>query len=628
PLFNVMVVNETRSAVESAWEANGVQVTDLGASGAVSRMDLVLGFEENAGAITVHVEYNAVLFSNAWAERWCGHLDSVLRQVTARPGLRLREVDVLSAPERKQLLEAFNDTRRDYPSHVTLRELFEQQAENRPDAIALVDGEHSVTYRALNGNANRLAHYLKDRFDLRPNDLVAVVADRSERMVTALLAVLKAGAAYLPLDPNAPPDRMGYVLEDARPKAVLIDSDETGRKFGLAAHQPVLLPVAGAHPGDRQNPAPNAYPRDIAYVMYTSGSTGRPKGVMVETAGVVNRLYWQWHAYDFGTTDVILQKTPFTFDVSVAELFLPLCFGARLVLCPKEIVYDPARLAEYIHCHGITNVHFVPSALSAFQEGLTPAQYQRTRSLRRIFTSGEALPAATVKRHYQHSDTPLYNLYGPTEATVEVSFFHPSPGADRVPIGQPIPNTQLYVLDKHLQLVPVGVEGEICIGGVGVARGYLNQPELTREKFADNPFVPHAVLYRSGDIGRWCPDGKIEFVSRNDNQVKIRGYRVELGEIADALTRHPAVGQGVVVARPNAQGTPELTAYFTGREAVEVPALRAFLRHYLPEYMLPAYFVPLPHLPVTANGKLDHKSLPPPGAAHLGADQAYHAPAG
>jgi amino acid adenylation domain-containing protein len=297
-------------------------------------------------------------------------------------------------------------------------------------------------------------------------------------MVTGLLAVLKAGAAYLPLDLNAPPDRIQYTLDDARPKTVLIDREEIHRKFNLAAYHPVLLPgPADGHPDELPNPARNASPGDIAYVIYTSGSTGRPKGVLVEIAGVVNRLHWQWHAYGFLTTDVILQKTPYTFDVSVEELFLPLCFGARLVLCPKELVYDPVQLAAYINCHHITTIHFVPSALNTFQGGVTPAQYQGLRSLRHIFTSGETLLPATVKRHYQYSDIPLYNMYGPTETTVEVSFFNTTPGGDRVTIGEPIPNNQLYVLDKHLQLVPVGVEGEICISGVGVARGYCATPQ-------------------------------------------------------------------------------------------------------------------------------------------------------
>jgi amino acid adenylation domain-containing protein len=440
----------------------------------------------------------------------------------------------------RQLLAGFNDTAVAYPRDLLVHQLFEVQAARQPDAVALQFEDRQLSYAQLNARANRLAHRLL-ALGVRPDDRVAICAERSIEMVVGLLAILKSGAAYVPLDPAYPADRLAYMLADSAP-AVLLAQPALADLFG-APSMP-LLPLreeeADDASGDAANPDPAAlglHASHLAYVIYTSGSTGMPKGVMNQHGGVVNRLLWAQDEYRLTPEDRVLQKTPFGFDVSVWEFFLPLLAGARLVVARPGGHMDPHYLYGIVAGAGISVMHFVPSMLHAFV-GAAPDAAATT--LRHVLCSGEALPySLQLAFAARMPQVALHNLYGPTEAAIDVTYWrcHSSLHAGGVPIGRPIANTSIYILDSHGQPVPIGVVGELHIGGVQVARGYLNRPELTAERFVPDPFSTEADarMYRTGDLGRWLADGNIEYLGRNDFQVKIRGFRIELGVFDAAL---------------------------------------------------------------------------------------------
>ena len=435
-------------------------------------------------------------------------------------------------------------------------------------------------------------------------------------MVVALLGIMKAGGAYVPLDPEYPHERLAMVLQDATPAVVL-----TQQKLmaALPAHNfPVLCldrdwPLVAGEPST--NPACITHGKDQAYAIFTSGSTGKPKGVPNVHEGIVNRLLWMQHAYKLDSSDRVLQKTPFSFDVSVWEFFWPLMTGACLVMARPEGHKDPDYLIDIVRRHNITTMHFVPSMLRVFLEA---ERVEKCSSLRRVICSGEALPYELQERFFERLKAELHNLYGPTEAAVDVTYWQCSADDHRgiIPIGRPIWNTQIYILDKHLQPVPIGVAGELHIGGVGLARGYLNRPELTSEKFIRDPFSrkPGARLYKTGDLARFLPDGNVEYLGRLDHQVKIRGFRIELGEIEAVLGKHPAVQQAVVVAREDFPGDKRLVGYIVTKpgQRLSTADARAHLKLNLPDYMLPAAIMEMDALPLTASGKVDRKALPRP----------------
>jgi amino acid adenylation domain-containing protein len=487
--------------------------------------------------------------------------------------------------------------------------------EKTPDAVALVFEGTSLTYAELNQHANQLAHYLQS-LGVGPEVIVGVAMERSLEMVIAVYGILKAGGAYVPLEPTLPAERLAFMLEDTQAPIVLTQ----------AAVRPTL-PQTGARVICLDNdwadvatcptstPACPATPTTLAYVIYTSGSTGNPKGVMNEHGGVLNRLLWGQEKYPLIAADCHVQKTPFGFDVSVPELFWPLMVGARLVIARPEGHKDAAYLAQLIAQERVTTIHFVPSMLQQFVE-LEPALGFST--LKRVFCSGEALPLDLQDRFFEKFDVELHNLYGPTEAAVEVSYWpcRKDSALRSVPIGRPIANTQLYILDKKMRPVPVGVAGELHIGGVNVARGYLNRPELTAEKFIPDPFTDRsgARLYKTGDLARFLPDGNIEYLGRLDFQVKIRGFRIEPGEIETILGQHEAVRESVVTVREDVPGDKRLVAYLT-TAAVQPPTvteLRQYLKQKLPDYMIPTAFVCLEALPLTASGKTNRQALPAP----------------
>ncbi|KAF1016857.1 MAG: Dimodular nonribosomal peptide synthase [Stenotrophomonas maltophilia] len=563
--------------------------------------DLTLGFRGDLQTVLdLEIEANPALYTAADLQ---AHAERLLHFVSAAlQAARLDEVPLATPAEVQQRVHGFNATAQPVPE-TTLAALLEQGMERDPAAIAVQLGELALDHAALERRSRALALQLQSR-GVGPGSRVAVALPRSIELVVALVAVLRAGAAYLPLDLAHPDARLSRILTLATPALVLADASLQAR-----LPEAVLLPPAQwlSQPEAALGSVP--LPDDAAYVIYTSGSTGEPKGVVVEHRAIVNRLLWMQAQYGFNASDRVLQKTPATFDVSVWEFFLPLLCGARLVLAAPEAHRDPAELARLIRAHGITTAHFVPSMLAAF----VAAPAAQGLALRRVFTSGEALEATLRDRFHQVLQAELHNLYGPTEAAVDVSFWPASAQDDAVPvpIGFPVWNTRLYVLDAQLRPLPPGVPGELYLGGVQLARGYLGRDDLTAERFLANPFLPGERIYRTGDVARWRRDGAVEYLGRSDHQVKLRGLRIELGEIEAALRELPGVDRAEVLLRDDLPGEPRLVAYVP-EAAADASRLRTHLAARVPDYMLPAAFVGVAQWPVTANGKLDHAALPVP----------------
>lgn len=563
--------------------------------------DLTLGFRGDGQALLdLEIEANPALYSREDVE---AHAARLLHFVSAA----LQADDIAAVPlatpkEAQQVLQEFNATAHALPE-TTLVELLQQGMDRDPHAPALVFGDAALDYATLEARSFALAAQLR-AMDVGPGSVVAVALPRSLELVIALVAVLRAGAAYLPLDLAHPDERLARIFASAQPVCVLAAAEDSARMAGV----PVLAPeqwTALSFAAPWADPAPS----DAAYVIYTSGSTGEPKGVVIEHRAIVNRLLWMREHYSIRADDRVLQKTPATFDVSVWEFFLPLLCGATLMVAGPDAHRDPTELARLIRGHGITTAHFVPSMLDAFLAAPASAGLQ----LRRVFTSGEALDASLRDRFHTHVHAELHNLYGPTEAAVDVSYW-PASAQDRsrpVPIGFPVWNTRLYVLDARMQPVPVGVAGDLYLGGVQLARGYLGRDDLTAERFLADPFLAGERIYRTGDVARWRRDGAVEYLGRSDHQVKLRGLRIELGEIEAALRELPGMERVEVLLRQDAPGDARLVAYVPTALADAV-MLRSHLATRVPDYMVPSAFVGVDHWPVTANGKLDRNALPKP----------------
>jgi amino acid adenylation domain-containing protein len=587
----------------------------------------IYGYAESE--LLLKIAYDSGHFDNVAIRRILGHMNSLLESIVNDSARPLSLLPILTDAERHQLLVEWNATAVDYPRDACLHELFESQVERTPDKVAVVFDGKELTYRELNQRSNQVGHYLRT-LGVGPDVFVGVFMERSLEMVVGIYGIVKAGGAYVPLDPEYPPERVAFMAKDTQ-VPVLLTQEHLVEKLPHTGARIVCLDsewssVAG---GITDNLLNSATAENLAYVIYTSGSTGMPKGVMNTHRGICNRLLWMQDAYHMTEEDRVLQKTPFSFDVSVWEFFWPLLVGARLIVAKPGGHKDSTYLVKLIQEQHITTLHFVPSMLEVF---LDDKEVERCTSLNRVICSGEALPFELQERFFAKMSAELHNLYGPTEAAVDVSYWPCKRHSDRhiVPIGYPVANTQLYVLDPHLQPVPIGVLGELYIGGVQVARGYLNRPELTAEKFIPDPFSQDrgAHLYRTGDVARYLPGGEIEYLGRIDHQVKIRGMRIELGEIEAVLGEHEAVRQAVIIAREDTPGDKQLVAYIVseGEQVPSVSVLRHFLKEKLPEHMVPSAFVVLEKLPLSPNGKIDRKALPVPANLRPQSESSYVAP--
>ncbi len=620
PLFQVLLTLEPPLAIlPSGWTLTQMDVT-VG----TSKFDLSLELDDRPEGLIGRFEYNSDLFDAATIERMIGHWHTLLASIVANPALRLTELPMLTAAERTQMLVSWNDTQTPYPGERFLHQLIEEQVARTPETIAVVYQDRRLTYRELNAHANRLAHHLR-QLGVENESLVGLCMERSLEMVIGLLAILKAGGAYVPLDPTYPAERLAFMLEDSRAEVLLTQQHLAG-KLPTGAARVVCLDAASAllaEQGEENLPA-SGTPEQLAYVIYTSGSTGRPKGVQIAHRALVNFLTSMRRQPGLTAEDTLLAVTTLSFDIAGLEIFLPLIVGARLVVAGQEVVADGSALTELLARTRATVMQATPVTWRL----LLAAGWQGDPHLK-ILCGGEALPL-DLARQLLPKCASLWNMYGPTETTIWSSCARITPEDQTISIGRPIANTQMYVLDPDRHLVPIGVPGELYIGGAGLARGYLHRPELTAERFIRHPFErgTDARLYRTGDLARYRADGTLEVLGRLDYQVKLRGFRIELGEIEATLEHHPAVRQALVMVREDTPGAQRLVAYVipeaphtpTGRELLQALAQR------LPAYMLPSAFVLLETLPLTLNGKVDRKALPAPEEASIDAQAAPGAP--
>jgi amino acid adenylation domain-containing protein len=626
-LFQVMFV--LQNAPATMLELKGLSVSLLPIHNHTSKFDLLLSMNEDGGALKGSLEYSTDLFDEATIERTLGHFEILLQSIATDTAQQLDGLRLLAAEEEHHLLFELNATRVDYPLDNLIHQQFEAQAARTPDSVALVFEAEQLSYRELNRRVNQLAHFLRG-LGVGPEVLVGVMMERSLEMVVSLLGVLKAGGAYVPLEPGYPVDRLAYLAQDAR-VSVVLTQERLSEKLRVSAARVISVdkewPTIELH--SAENPISVVTGSNLAYVIYTSGSTGQPKGAMNTHRAICNRLLWMQDAYELNGSDRVLQKTPFSFDVSVWEFFWPLMTGASLVVAVAGGHQDSSYLVKLIAEQQITTIHFVPSMLQAFLE---EPQLETCISLKRVICSGEALPYEQQERLLARLQTSLYNLYGPTEAAIDVTFWECRRESVRriVPIGRPIANTQIYILNERQQPVPVGVAGELHIGGINLARGYLNRADLTAEKFIPDSFSADAGarLYKTGDSARYLADGSIEYLNRLDNQVKIRGYRIELGEIEAVLRQDGRVRDCLVLAREDTAGEKRLVAYVVGQPSTppEVEQLRGRLKEKLPAYMVPAHFVLLDALPLTTSGKVDRRALPAPSPGQPPTEGSYAAP--
>ncbi|HEX7182940.1 MAG TPA: amino acid adenylation domain-containing protein [Thermoanaerobaculia bacterium] len=613
PLFQVMLAFQSLPPDEG--RPGGLALTPFDVPSHRAQFELLFSLTDGGQWLGGFLDYRTELFEAATARRIARHFEALLDEIAHEPQRRISDLPVLTEAERHHLVWEWNDAARAYSETICLHRLIEAQAARTPNTPAATFEGRSLTYADLNSQANALARRLR-ALGCGPDERVGIVMERSLELVVALLATLKTGAAYVPIDPEYPRPRIELMLADSRPR-VLLTQDRL--REGMSGHPgPVICLNPESLRGESAEDLPEPLDdRLLAYMIYTSGSTGRPKGAMVHHRGICNRLLWMQETYSLDATDTVLQKTPYSFDVSVWEFFLPLLAGARLVLARPGGHREGAYLAELIERENITVLHFVPSMLQVFLEEPAVAA-GRCRSLRLVVCSGEALPPELERRFSERLGAVLENLYGPTEASVDVTSWTCSSAGERrsVPIGRPIANTRIHLLDLYGRPAPLGVTGELVIGGRNVGRGYLDRPALTAERFVPDPFgEPGARLYRTGDLARHLPDGAIEFLGRIDHQVKIRGFRIELGEIEYALTQHGTVREVIVVASGPREAQ-RLVAYVVPLEGATVNPgeLRGWVQERLPEYMVPSVVVILDALPLLANGKVDRRALPVPDA--------------
>ncbi|MDZ7342104.1 MAG: non-ribosomal peptide synthase/polyketide synthase, partial [candidate division KSB1 bacterium] len=624
PLFQVMFVLQNNP--QPSIETSDIQMIPIMAQSGTTQFDLTMSVEETGDGLGVVLEYNTDLFDGTTIDEMVAHFQVLLQGAVTQPEQPISLLPMLTDEEKHRFLIEWNHTGAAFPDQCCIHELFEAQVERTPDAIAVVFEGQQLTYRELNARANQLANFLREQ-GIGPDKIVGISVERSIEMVVGLLGIMKAGGAYLPIDPNYPKDRIGYMLLDAG-MSILLTQERLLPNFPADEIRIVCLDRDWGQIASygSSNLTVNTTPDNLAYMIYTSGSTGRPKGVMLHHRGLCNLTHSQIQDFAVTSASRVLQFASFSFDASVSEIFMALLTGARLYLASSDTLMSMPQLIRLLQAEEITTVTLPPSLLRILPNDNLPA-------LETIISAGEACTKDIARRWA--SDRRLINAYGPTESTIGVTSYRVTEISEQgmtIPIGRPIQNVQLYILDRHMNPVPRGVKGELFIGGIGLARGYYQRPDLTAEKFIPNPFssYPGARLYRTGDLARFLPDGNIEFLGRIDQQVKVRGFRIELGEIESAISQHPAIQDVVVLAldKGEAKSIKQLVAYIvsTTPDAPTVRELRDFLKDQLPEYMIPTAFVRLEKLPLLPNGKIDRKALPEPEAAETRAGQAYVAP--
>lgn len=612
PIFQVMMV--LQNTPSKAFDLPDIAVQPYPLENQTSKFDMLLAFEQDEDQLTAFWEYNTALFAPQTLHRMVDHFKCLLSSIPDLLQQSIFQLPLMPAEALQQILFDWNQTIVDYGTMGYTHELISQQAQRTPNWTALMFDGKAMSYAELDQKTNQLAQFLILQ-QTHNNPFIGVYMERSFEMVIALVGIMKAGGAYVPIDPSHPADRIAYVIKDAGIDMILTQSRFMTQ---ISDHEP-LKTVDLEQQWDRIHPFPitpvnvNIEPHQVVYVIYTSGSTGKPKGVLISHHSLQNRLLWMQQHFNAQPEDRFLQKTPYSFDVSVWEFFWPLISGVTLVLCKPGGHRDSLHLIRFINEMQITMLHFVPPMLNVF---LDQPEVTTCSTIRRIFCSGEVMSNEIKNKCLNRLETELHNMYGPTETTIEVSHQpcqkQDAPYAQSVPIGKPINNTQLYVLDAQRNPVPIGVVGELYIGGANVALGYHNKPELTQENFIPNPFShhPNDIIYKSGDLVRYLPDGNIEYLSRVDFQVKLRGFRIELGEIENTLMLHPDINKAIVLLREDTPGDKRLVAYYVTTQAIT--DLKTFASHSLPEYMLPSVYVQLTELPITANGKTDRKALPQP----------------
>ena len=622
PLFDVMFVLQNMAAANV--EIDRLRFTGYDSNQAPAKFDLTFTAEEMDDEISFSVEYCVSLFKRETIERMCGHLQRIFVEITENQEILLMDIDMLSPDERNRILYEFNNTYAEFPKDKTIHQLFEEQVKKTPDNVALVFEDRSITYSELNAKSNQLARMLRVS-GVDSDGLVGIMVERSFEMIIGILGILKAGGAYVPIDPEYPEERIKFMLEDSEAE-ILLTQSWLEDKIEFAGKK-IALDEELTHLNVEANLEIINNPKNLACVIYTSGSTGAPKGVMLTHAAIVNMLFGMERKYPLLDDDAYLLKTPYTFDFSTSEIFGWFVGSGKLVILSQGDEKNPKEIFKAIINHDVTHMNLVTPMLNVFIDIISADEINNLGRLKYLFVGGEALGINCVNKFYlAFKGAMLENVYGPTETSYTTTY---STRQDEsyitTPIGKPMANYITYILNADNKLAPLNIPGELCISGVGLARGYLKRSELTDEKFVENPFVPGERMYRTGDLVRWLPDGNIEFLGRIDHQVKIRGFRIELGEIESKLFEFEEVKEAVVLAHEDDRGDKYLCAYIATDEDIDVKELRDHLSKNLPDYMIPSYFTQLDVMPLTPNGKTDRKALPAPeGGMILGAE--YEAP--
>lgn len=601
PLFNVMLV--LHNTESTSMQLADLKITPYNFDIKSAQLDIKIEAIQGAECIYFGIEYCTKLFRRQTIERMTKHFLNILMAVTDDLHIAISDINMLTEAERNLLIEEFNKTEKEYERDKTIHELFEAQVLNTPKSISVICADRKLTYEELNSKSNQLARVLIEKFG-GSGHIIPLMVDRSVEMVIGLIAILKSGNAYLPIDPSYPAERINYILRDCEAE-VLLSKGFLADKINFAG-EVLCLEEEILYTGDGNNPGKPCNAGDLAYLIYTSGSTGKPKGVMIEHRAINNFIKGVTERIGFSSDRVILSLTTISFDIFVLETILPLTRGMKIILADEEQQIDMELLADLIIKNGVNMIQATPSRMQMILE----SKYSYClKDMKEIMVGGESVPAKVLSELNKVSNAKIFNMYGPTETTVW-STISDLTEKETIDIGKPISNTQIYILGRNDSLQPVGIPGELVIAGDSIARGYFKMPEATNEKFVDNPFRINKKMYRTGDLARWLPDGDIEYLGRMDFQVKIRGYRIELGEIETVLSEYPSIHEAVVTSYIDAKDNSYLCAYYTSDSELTVSEIRLFLEMKLPDYMIPSYFKRIDVIPFTPNGKVNRKVLP------------------